>query len=547
MSGETTRHLPSQKRERQDPPGPAGGVQPDQAGLPFGTLQFEHLESLGWPHIQQGPIQWFWVMGALTPDLTRVVPSWTTEAGPLYIQLADAIRRAIERGEIPAGSRLPPERTLAKALTLSRTTVVAAYDALRSDAYIISRRGSGTFVGPRLRKGWPSIGAEELSSTIQKAVPVPAVADAIELSAAAFPGRDVITRQVMSSAHSILAHSLTGHGYSPLGLDELRARIAEHLSQTGLRTSIDQVLVTGGAQEAIYLVSILFLRPGDRVLIEDPTWLGAIDAYRASRASVVSVKTNQDGVLLDDLTDKLKREEPSLVHVSPSFNNPSGTVTSQRTRLQLAAMIETSGIPLVEDNTLADLGLGRKSLAPVAAGSRTAVILTIGSLSKLLWGGLRVGWVRGPEPVINRLGQLKLVVDHGSSLPSQAIATVLMADIQKTIEHRRAEAEVRLAALETALRERLPEWQWRRPDGGLSLWVRLPRGTSAEYAHVAFRHGVHLVPGNMASAQGNFADHLRLPFVRPPETLELAVERLAGAWHTYEQALDRRSVQRVIV
>ena len=105
-------------------------------------------------------------MGALTPDLTRVVTTWTTEAGPLYVQLADAIRAAIERGEIPAGSRLPPERTLAKALTLSRTTVVAAYDALRSDAYIVSRRGSGTFVGPRLRKGWPSIGAEELSSTI---------------------------------------------------------------------------------------------------------------------------------------------------------------------------------------------------------------------------------------------------------------------------------------------------------------------------------------------------------------------------------------------
>ena len=351
----------------------------------------------------------------------------------------------------------------------------------------------------------------------------------------------------MTSSLSILADSLSGHGYSPLGLEALRASIAEHLSRNGLRTSIDQVLVTGGAQEAIYLVSKLFVRPGDRVLIEDPTWLGAIDAYRTSRASVLSVKTNQDGVVIEDLADQLEREEPILVHVSPSFNNPSGTVTSQRNRVQLAGMIEAAGVPLVEDNTLADLSLGRRSLAPVAASSRNAVILTIGSLSKLLWGGLRVGWVRGPEPVINRLGQLKLVVDHGSSLPSQAIATVLMGDIQGTIERRRKEAEVRLAALEAALKERLPEWSWRRPDGGLSLWVRLPRGTSAEFAHVAFRHGVHLVPGNMASAQGNFADHLRLPFVRPPETLVLAVDRLAAAWSTYEQALDRRSVQRVIV
>ena len=483
-------------------------------------------------------------------DLSEALGSWYSGNGPSYERLAAAVKAAIERGELGPGTRLPAERSLAKTLSMSRNTVSAAYELLRSQELLISRRGSGTFVRPRSRKRWPTAPATDLSVGIHNASSSIASQSAerpIEFLAAAFPGADVLTADVLSAAGEEMAKAVDSHGYVTLGLPSLRTAIANHLGASGLPTVPDQVLVTSGAQEAIFLAAMLFVSPGDRVLIEDPSWLGAIDAYRTAGGDVIGVPSSWEGIDVTACRELIGRHSPALVHVSPSFNNPTGFATSQRGRTELASQLVSSGVPLVEDNTLADLGLDDRRLPPVAASAQGAIVLSIGSASKLFWGGLRVGWVRGPEAVIYRLAQLKLVVDHCSSLPSQALTVALFERMDAIRAQRRQQARHRLGVVQDELRRRLPEWRWRTPDGGLSLWVQLPRGLSVEFCQVAQRHGVALFPGSRASPQGAHADYIRLPFVQEPDVLAEGIRRLEAAWSAYDHALDRRSVRQVIV
>jgi DNA-binding transcriptional MocR family regulator len=176
---------------------------------------------------------------------------------------------------------------------------------------------------------------------------------------------------------------------------------------------------------------------------------------------------------------------------------------------------------------------------PLAALEPSAPILTVGSLSKLFWGGLRVGWIRASEAILSRIARRKIMADLGGSLLSQLAATRLLANVAKIREIRRRELREKLDCLTRLLRRHLPEWSWSPPAGGLSLWVRLPRGNSDEFAQVALRHGVSVVPGSLTSPEGGLSDHLRLPFVLEKGPMEEGVLRLARAWSAY--AGGRRS------
>ena len=215
------------------------------------------------------------------------------------------------------------------------------------------------------------------------------------------------------------------------------------------------------------------------------------------------------------------------VYLMPSFQNPTGALMPEEARRQLARLIRATGVPLVEDDVHAGLALGRESPPPVAAYARDAPVITLGSLSKLFWGGLRVGWVRATPAAIAQLGRLKAVSDLGTSLLSQAVAVGLLADLERIAEIRRREVGERFAALTGQLERSLPEWRWSEPAGGLSLWVRLPEGSAGELAQVARRRGVAIVPGSVMSATGSFDDFVRLPLDHEPDVLEEGVRRLA--------------------
>lgn len=487
-----------------------------------------------------------------TSDIIPALGAWALGSAPLYRRLAGAFRAAIGRGDLPPETRLPAERALAQALTVSRSTVVAAYDALRQDGWIVSRRGSGTWVVPRpmdesdrrhatairilARNPWFTALVEDTAVPLDFATGTAATLPDLPAELFALSGED-------------LAPLLAERGYAPLGLPALRQAIAAQYTARGLPTTEAQVLVTTGAQQAITLVATGYLRCGDAVAVETPTYFGALDAFRAIGARPVPVPVNVHGVDVDLLRTRAVAASARLIYLMPTCHNPTGTIMPAFNRRAVAALAAEIGVPVVEDHTFADLTLGGDAPPPpIAAFGSGGTVVTIGSLSKSCWGGLRIGWIRAQQPVIHRLARLKVVTDLGSAVLSQAVAVRLVGQMGRIQVVRRAELLTRLALLEGLLAEWLPTWTWERPEGGFFLWVRLPIGDVREFAQAALRRGVIVTPGTALSIDDSHADRLRLPFLLPPEQLTAGVRRLAIAWkdHTASRSEPRRESAAII-
>jgi DNA-binding transcriptional MocR family regulator len=237
------------------------------------------------------------------------------------------------------------------------------------------------------------------------------------------------------------------------------------------------------------------------------------------------------------LEDLIQQYSPRLVLVSPTCHAPTGTVMSEADRRSLVEVIDAHQVTTVEDQTMSPLLVDRPMPTSLAAISDTAPIITIGSISKLFWPGLRIGWIRAPKTLIKHLSQFKAVNDMGSSLISELVAVQLLRRTDRMREIRCAEINSCLDHLEAALTEHLPSWSWVRPAGGLSFWLRLPAGSGERFAQIALLHGVNVMPGSSLTVDRSCDDHVRLQFVQNVETMTLGVRRLARAWRTFEAQL----------
>jgi DNA-binding transcriptional MocR family regulator len=467
----------------------------------------------------------------ITPArLAMLLGPWATAGGPLYAALADALRGAVERGELPEGTVLPPERELARRLHVSRTTVVGAYGALKDAGVLESRQGRGTWVAAAVapRSGEVAFSGELYSNLMGGG------GDVIELTAAAPFATAVVAEETARLAADGLADRVTGVGYVPAGLAELRERIAELHSAQGLPTRPDEVLVTTGAQQAIGLATALFGEAGQAVLVEEATYPGALDMARAAGMRPVGAALDAGGVVPEALEELMDRVRPRFAYLVPVHQNPTGSVLSEARSRAVAELSARYRVPVVEDLALRELRLDDRPVpAPIAAHDPEALAITIGSMSKVFWAGLRVGWIRAPRPIVERLVQLKVRSDLGSDVLSQVVAAAVLPRLAEAAAERRDGLRAGHEALAGALARHLPEWTWDTPTGGCILWVRIPGGDAREFAQVAQRYGVTVVPGQVLSAAGGHADRLRLPFVADAPVLEEAARRLALAWSAY--------------
>jgi DNA-binding transcriptional MocR family regulator len=419
---------------------------------------------------------------------------------------------------------------------LSRTTVVQAYQLLRESGRIDSRQGSGTWVRRSAQELRPSPQEHDVTSAFRRNVVFRSMLeharDTIGMVGAYLPPLPAVEEAARFVARQSLDVLAADPGYSPMGLPALRQAVADSLTRADLPTVPEQVLITSGAQQAISLVAGLMVPRGETVAVEDPTYIGAIDVFSAAGARLVPLPSGPDGVDVDRLRPMLETR-PRLLYLVPSFHNPTGALMPERSRRVIARLAAEYQIPIVEDNALAGLGLGHAAPPPIAAFAKNARILTIGSPSKLFWSGLRVGWIRGPEALIARLGRWKALADLGSPIHTQAMALHLLAEGGAAEKVRRRESSARLDLLIRLLKQHLPDWSWRRPDGGLLLWARLSSGDANELAPIAQRHGVAIVAGSANSPDHRFADQIRLPFVADAATMTEAIVRLGRAWQEY--------------
>jgi DNA-binding transcriptional MocR family regulator len=465
-------------------------------------------------------------------DVARVLTP-SERDGPGYTVLARALRGAILDGRLPLRARLPSERALAGRLGVSRTTTAAAYDVLRSEGFIESLRGSGS------RTALPTGGT--VDREVLSGEDTGRRGETIDLTVASLAAPAAMVEAVSRAALDLRAH-LGGHGYDPCGLPSLRCAVAAQLTARGVPTDDEEILVTSGAQSSITLLLDALAAPGDAVLVEVPTYPNALEALRRAGTRLLPVAVDERGWQLDRLTSAFRRGLPRLAYTICDFHNPTGLLMPDAQRAALVAEAERAGTQVIVDETFAELDLAphRARPAPLAAHGPDGRVLTIGSMSKAYWGGLRVGWIRAPQALVRRLARVRAARDMATPVLEQLVALHLLAVSDEVKRERRALLIERRDALVAALRRELPQWRFRVPRGGLCLWVELDRPQAEALSDVAEPAGVRIVPGPTFGVEGTLHDRIRLPYTQPPAVLDDAVVRLAGAWRRLQMGAGRR-------
>ncbi|SDP21054.1 DNA-binding transcriptional regulator, MocR family, contains an aminotransferase domain [Nakamurella panacisegetis] len=477
----------------------------------------------------------------------RLGPLPAGGSGPAYRNLAERIRNAVLDGRLAVSAGLPSERELAAGLTLSRTTVAAAYTLLRQQGWLDSRRGSGSRLRlPGTDSGAVADPARSVGPAGWFGVPEPSGPDVIDLATASLPApAEAITAAAAKAVADLPAH-LGGDGYSPYGLLGLREAIADRYTLDGVPTTADQILVTNGAQHAFTLTLQELTAPGDRVLIECPTYPLALDAIRAARripgpVGLPGPDQEQCGGPWDPdlIAATLRQTAPRLAYLIPDFQNPTGAVMDAETRAAVARAARASNTPLLIDESFRDMSFpGREALPPRMASFDSGLrMVSLGSLSKSFWGGLRIGWIRAAPTLINRLATGRALGDMSGPVLDQLLAIHLLRDPQDALDLQRGRLASGAATLTGALTRLLPRWQASRPTGGAFLWVALPGPFASELARLAPSVGLRIAPGPRFGPDGTMESYLRLPFSQPPEKLTTAVHRLAAI---ADRAAERR-------
>lgn len=527
---------------------------------------------------------------------------------PIYLQIAKQLRQSILDGDPPPGERLPPERRLAALLGVNRTTVVNAYRELAADGLVSGQVGRGTVVtyqprptGQRIvTSAWPQLdyhvepwtgdldgrgdgkpnGYERPRATplpwshlfasatdirddplLHDAMTVAARPDVINFTTG-IPSPELypidtiaaLLGEALQSAGQTLLQHTPSVGFPPLR-EALAGWMEDAAGATGANIEVDpdNVVIVAGSQQGLYLIARTLIEPGDLVIVESPTYLGAAQVFRAAGARLLPIPIDQDGMNVDLLQEILPRRRPKLIYTLPTFQNPSGSVLAMDRRLRLLDLAARYQIPVVEDDPYGALRYEGRELPTLATIDRAAGrqnVIYLSTVSKMLFPGFRIGWVTAPKPVVERLTLVKQIVDLDTNALSQW-AVWAFFDRGLLAEHLRMLNErypVRRDRMLAAIEEYCGEFlQAERPQGGMYLWARLSEGLRVrDLLPEAAREGVVFVPGesfHVDSSTSRGRSHIRLNFTLSAEDeLEEGVRRLAAALH---RLADQTGVERL--
>lgn len=439
-------------------------------------------------------------------------------ARPAYRSLAGALMALLADGRIASDTRLPSERELTAVLGCSRTTVTSAYAVLAERGYLSSRRGSGSIA--HLPDKAPQSG-RALSPARHRAP------EAIDLTCAATRA-PVGILDAYEAALAELPSYLGDNGYAPVGLPELREQIAARYTRRGLPTSPDHIIVTSGAVPGLAIASRALLHPGDRVVVENPTYPNALEALGRSGTRALTIPVDASGPDLDEAERVLAGGGARAAYLIPDFHNPTGALLDNSGRERLAAALRRSGTIPVVDETIVEVDLdGGEGVSPFGAFAPEAIAL--GSAAKAFWGGLRIGWIRVPGALAPRLLDARATLDLGAPIVEQLVLTHLLRAHDGMPESRRDDLRCARDATDEAVRRHLPTARFVVPRGGLSLWVDLIDVSAGAVALAAERHDLLIAAGPRFAPNGGFDHFVRIPYVADPLAMDAAVSRLAAA------------------
>ncbi|MAU01232.1 MAG: GntR family transcriptional regulator [Anaerolineaceae bacterium] len=464
---------------------------------------------------------------------------------PLYEQVQDYLRTHIVAGQLAPETRLPATRKLAKELGVSRITIQNAYANLESEGLIANREGSGAYVLPPVQMQtavtdssshqWP-LWQQALSDTTAKQLTtsLPSHPDTISFTGVGdprhFPLKDFqksLNAVLKNEGSAVLEYGEMGAGYGPL-----RETVAHILASQGIQTYAQNVLITTGSQQALALICQVLLKPGDVVLVEKPTYNFALNLFRTLGLEIVGVPIDEDGLIVEQLEPLLQQHHPKLLYTIPNFQNPSGVCLAGARRRQLIALAERYNLPILEDDFVGDLRYNGRSQPAIKALDPMGQVIYVGTFSKMLMPGLRLGYVVADGPLFGRLVQLKQVTDLNSSPLIQHVVNDYISvgryqsHLRRSIRRYRQRRDAMLDAIKQYLP---PEVTVIPPQGGLFVWLRLPPLLSAlALRPLAAQAGVAYAPGSWFFPEPEEGEpYVRLNFaVQTPDRIAEGIRRL---------------------
>ncbi|WP_338452857.1 PLP-dependent aminotransferase family protein [Niallia oryzisoli] len=432
---------------------------------------------------------------------------------PLHIQITDFIKEKITNGEWTVGYKLPPQRILSKALGVNRSTVVTAYEELTAEGLIEGKSGSGTRVINNTWNLLATTAPPNWSSYVNLGIHKPNLPTIQEINQAEFiPGiirlgtgelsPNLIPSTSLKKVFNKLSSREITHGYQePKGLLPLREQVADYLKTIGIQTSPSSILIVSGALQAIQLISVGLLHKGSIVLTEKPSYLHSLNVFQSAGMNLIGVPLDKEGIQISQIPNYKRQHRAALLYTIPTFHNPTGTLMTVERRNQLLNICQQEQLPLIEDDVYRELWLDENPPIPMKASDNNGLVLYLGSLSKSLSPGLRIGWIVGPEPVIEHLADIKMQTDYGSSSISQWVAEALLSSglyYQHLSEVRKELRTRRDFTLNTLNKYFSDLAVWDKPTGGFYIWLHLlPSISIRKLFESALSEGILLNPGNV--------------------------------------------------
>lgn len=482
---------------------------------------------------------------------------------PLYRQISQGLREAILSGELPEGTRLPTERALAQELGVNRTTIMNAYNELSSEGLIEGHVGRGTLVKRRYADPDEDYLDQETPSWLfGLAASEDAVLgqDARVLSEVVSMGerREVISLAQSTPAIDMLPVDLVrtvidegleqareqALGFCPVeGALNLRRTIAARMRKRGVPVDIQNILVLSGSTQGLGLIGRFLLNPGDEVVVEVPTYLGAIQTMRALGARVIGIPVDNEGMRVDLLEAVLSRRQPRFIYTMPTFQNPSGVVLSPERRRRLLQLARRYQVPILEDDPYGELYFTAEVPQPLKALDTHGNVLYISTYSKVLAPGLRVAWLAANETVIERLALHKQIFDLNTNALGQWIVNEVLQrpDFERYLTTLRQSYKQKLDLMMDAIHRYWPSGvRIQLPSGGMHLWCRLPGDIRARtLLREAAQEQVVFMIGEPFHVDGGGQQYIRLSFA------SLSDDEIAGGIQRIGVAMQRLLARRI--
>ncbi|MGM0900288.1 MAG: PLP-dependent aminotransferase family protein [Bacillota bacterium] len=465
-----------------------------------------------------------------------------TSSIPLHQQISEYMKKKIMNGEWTIGTKIPPQRNLAELFQVNRSTIVIALEELAADGLIESKVGSGTRV---INNSWSLLASTpppDWISYVKSGIHKPNITIIQEINKAeADPNMirlgtgelspDLLPNKKMGQILHIDHEQSLSLGYmEPKGSLSLRKTVSEYLMCKGIEASPESILIVSGGLQALQLISIGLLNRGSTILHETPSYLNSVHVFQSVGMNLLGIPTDKEGIKCDSIARMKRQHYAALLYTIPTFHNPTGTLMSERRRMELMEVCQKASMPIIEDDVYGDLWFETPPPKPLKANDKQGNVLYIGSVSKTLSPGLRIGWIVGPEPVIDRLADIKMQTDYGSSSLSQYAVDKWLCSgmyedfLKETKEELRFRRDFTIQILEKYFSGIAT---WSTPKGGFYIWLKLLTGVSTrKLFDVALREGILINPGSVYD--NNDDQHLRISYsYASMEQLEKGLIRLA--------------------